>query len=117
MTIVARSNMMQYKHRIYLQKFFDLSKIGCCWYQRSIITQMKNVSSYSNPKILKPEIVMFDKDNNLDSFNMNNNDGNIFNNTSVTYNNDDSVLNEPYKVYISSKTHISYSSFNARCNN
>ena len=60
---VSRANMMQCKHDIYVNNFFDISKIGKCWFKRKNIFQSPNKGNYNSPTIIKYKLMISDVPN------------------------------------------------------
>ena len=44
--------MMQCKHDIYVNHYFDISKIRKCWLKRKNISQSSNKGNYNSPTII-----------------------------------------------------------------
>ena len=112
---------MQCKQYISIHRYFDLSKIDKCWYQRKGISQSTDYGSYLSPKIQTFHSCLDNNECNFEFFDINNNNetepGCIFDENLVNFNQPDDIeeINDNFKTIESTET-LSHKSYLSICN-
>ena len=104
--------MMQCKHDIYVNHYFDISKIRKCWLKRKNISQSSNKGNYNSPTIIKYKSMIRNVPNDeMFLHNEINSHNTTVNNNGLVIVNDIKIPNELKIEELLPEERVSYSSY------